>query len=69
MLFRSAGYTVITDGDDRAADLTIVGDSHDSVQCLLEAGKIADALTSLRAKFGLDAASVHESSIEAEDEL
>jgi aspartokinase len=44
-----------------------IGDSHDSVQCLLEAGKIADAVASLRSKFHLDAGAVHDSSVEAED--
>ena len=54
---------------EAGAQILEIGDSHDSVQCLLEVEKIADAVTSLRAKFSLDAASVHESSIEAEDEL
>ncbi|HLJ54392.1 MAG TPA: hypothetical protein VKT77_05080 [Chthonomonadaceae bacterium] len=52
---------------EAGAQIHEIGDSHDSVQCLLEAGKLADALDCLRAKFHLDAASVHESSIEAED--
>jgi len=52
---------------EAGAQILEIGDSHDSVQCLLEVGKIADAVTSLRAKFNLDAGAVHESSIEAED--
>ncbi len=52
---------------EAGAQILEIGDSHDSVQCLLEVGKIADAVNSLRDKFHLDPASVQESSIEAED--
>lgn len=52
---------------EAGAQILEIGDSHDSVQCLLEAERLPDALNSLRSKFDLDAASIHESSIEAED--
>ena len=53
---------------EAGAQILEIGDSHDSVQCLVEGVKIADAVSSLCAKFHLDAAAVEESSIEAEDE-
>lgn len=53
---------------EAGAQILEVGDSHDSVQCLLEANKIADAVKLLMAKFSLGPNAVHESSIEAEDE-
>jgi aspartokinase len=52
---------------EAGAQILEIGDSHDSVQCLIEVGKIREAVASLRAKFHLDAAAVYESSIEAED--
>jgi aspartate kinase len=52
---------------EAGAQILEIGDSHDSVQCLLEVGKITDAIAALRAKFHLDASAVQESSIEAED--
>ena len=52
---------------EAGAQIFEIGDSHDSVQCLLEVEKIPDAVACLRAKFDIDSASVHESSIEAED--
>jgi aspartokinase len=52
---------------EAGAQILEVGDSHDSVQCLLEADKIADAVKFLLAKFSLGSSAVHESSIEAED--
>jgi len=53
---------------EAGAQILEVGDSHDSVQCLLEANKIADAVKCLLSKFNLGAGRVQESSIEAEDE-
>ena len=52
---------------EAGAQILEIGDSHDSVQCLLEVDRIADAITCLRSKFHLDASAVQESSIEAED--
>jgi aspartokinase len=52
---------------EAGAQILEIGDSHDSVQCLLEVGKIAEAVSCLRATFHLDASAVQESSIEAED--
>lgn len=52
---------------DAGAQILEIGDSHDSVQCLLEAEKLPGALTSLKTAFGMGASAVHESSIEAED--
>jgi aspartokinase len=53
---------------EAGAQILEVGDSHDSVQCLLEASKIGDAVECLVSKFNLGPGRVQESSIEAEDE-
>ncbi len=52
---------------EAGAQIYEIGDSHDSVQCLLELSKIPEAVACLRRMFGLEASAVHESSIEAED--
>lgn len=52
---------------EAGAQILEIGDSHDSVQCLLEIDTLAAGVACLRAKFDLDASAVQESSIEAED--
>lgn len=49
------------------AQIFEIGDSHDTVQCLVEVGRMREAIASLRDKFNIDAGAVEESSIEAED--
>jgi len=54
---------------EAGAQILEIGDSHDSVQCLLEASKIADAVASLRRTFHLEGRAIVESSVESEDEV
>ena len=48
------------------ANLLEIGDSHDSVQCLIEASRVEPATTSLLRAFHLDPSTVVHNSVEAE---
>jgi aspartate kinase len=51
---------------DAGARLYGTGDSHDSVQCLIEAQRVEAVIEQLRVKFGLEAEAVEEHSLDAE---